>query len=147
MGFDVHVEIDASLGRVWDVLMDVESWPQWTTSMTTVTLLRPGPLALGDDVRIHQPKFGTLIWTVSELNAESSFTWATHRSGITIIAEHRIGQLRPGVVLLTLEVHQSGRLSRLIEAVSKPVAQRYVQREAAGHKQHAEAVIESNSDC
>ena len=74
MGFEVYVDIDAPIGRVWEVLTDVESWPLWTTSMTSVTSLTPGPLAVGHDVRIRQPKFGTLVWCVTELVPATSFT-------------------------------------------------------------------------
>ena len=58
MGDQVYedtVEVDADPSRVWQVLVDVESWPQWTPSMTTVEMVTPQPLGPGSRVAIKQP--------------------------------------------------------------------------------------------
>ena len=42
--YEESIEVDADPQRVWEVLIDVEFWPEWTPSMTTVEVISPGPL-------------------------------------------------------------------------------------------------------
>ena len=44
MRFEKSIEIDASQQRVWDVLSDLEAWPQRIETVDTVELLTPAPL-------------------------------------------------------------------------------------------------------
>ena len=50
------VTVDAPPEVVWELLADVESWPQITENMTTVMLVDKGSLRLGSHVKIKQPK-------------------------------------------------------------------------------------------
>ena len=36
MRFDIETEINASAARVWAALVDVERWPDWMASYTSV---------------------------------------------------------------------------------------------------------------
>lgn len=40
-------QLDAAIERVWDRLIDTESWPSWWPSVTKVELLRPARTASG----------------------------------------------------------------------------------------------------
>ena len=42
--FSVVVDIPAAPGRVWAVMTDIEHWPEWTPTVTSIELLDPGPL-------------------------------------------------------------------------------------------------------
>ena len=44
------IEIAASPEIVWAVTIDVERWPEWTASVSTIRKLEPGPLGLGREV-------------------------------------------------------------------------------------------------
>jgi len=52
MRYTVSADIAAPAERVWAVLSDVERMPAWTSSMTSVERLDPGPLRVGSSVRI-----------------------------------------------------------------------------------------------
>jgi uncharacterized membrane protein len=138
MAVEVVVGVRVTAQHLWTVLTDVEHWPEWTPTMTSVTRLVDGPLAVGSRVRIKQPKLGTMVWTVTELLAGQSFVWRATRPGLMMEAGHRVTPLADGTVQLTLSVAQSGPIGRLVEPLTKAMAQRYAQLEAEGHRQRAE---------
>lgn len=139
MGFEVVIDINASQDRVWTALTDVEHWPEWTSSMTSVTRLDSGAFDVGSRARIKQPKLGTMTWTVTELSPGHSFVWEAKRPGATLVGGHYLNSERGGTMRLTLTANQKGLVGRLFEPITKNLAKRYVQLEADGHKRRAEA--------
>lgn len=69
MHFEKSIEIDASQQRVWDVLSDLEAWPQRIETVDTVELLTPAPLGKGSRVRLGQPKLGEGTWDITVWDA------------------------------------------------------------------------------
>lgn len=69
------VEIDAPPRLVWDVFTDVERWPEWTASVTSLTGLDGPALAVGRRFAIKQPGMTKLVWQVTELIPGASWTW------------------------------------------------------------------------
>ena len=76
-GMELRTSIDvaAAPDRVWAVLVDVERWPEWTESVTSVRLLGTAPLAVGSRAEISQPRIPTGTYTVTAVEPGRSFTW------------------------------------------------------------------------
>src|SRR5919108_6017075 len=90
MKLERSIAITAPPDTVWSVLADIERWPEWTASMTTVQPLDPGGLAAGARVRIKQPRLPPLVWRVTALEPGRSFDWVARSPGATTVARHRI---------------------------------------------------------
>ena len=75
MRFEKSIEIDAPQQRVWDVLTDLEAWPQRIETVELVELLTPAPITTGSRVRLKQPKLPEGDWDVTAWDAPSFFEW------------------------------------------------------------------------
>jgi len=138
MSIEVVIRINASVGRVWAGLIDVENWPEWTT-MKSVARVDGGALAVGSKARMKQPKLGSTVWTVTEFSLGRSFVWEAKRPGLTLVAGHRIDVVGPSAVNLTLSIDQRGPFGRTVARLTRGTVTRLVQLEAEGHKRRSEA--------
>ena len=139
MHFETSIEIDAPQQRVWDVLGDVEAWPQRIETVDVVELLTPGPITRGSRVRLKQPKLPEGAWDVTVWDAPSYFEWSQKTSGITSTAGHRVDALDPGRARLTLTLDMRGLLIPVMALFYKGLTNRYMNLEAEGMKRAAEA--------
>lgn len=138
MRFGTTVEIAAETDRVWQVLADVERWPEWTASVRRAERLDDGPLALGSTVRMDQPRLRPAIWLVTELTPGVSFTWHSTSGGVTTAAEHRLTTAADGRVRVELGIRHTGALAPLVGLLAWPLTRRYLRTEAAGLKRRCE---------
>lgn len=138
MDITTEVDIAATPQEVWAVLMDIEAWPGWTQSVTSMQPLDEPPLKTGSRVRIKQPKMAALTWEVVELTEPQTFTWATKSLGVTTTAHHDLAKTPDGT-RLTLTVEHDGLLAGLVSRLAGARTLRYLRMEAAGVKQASEA--------
>ncbi|WP_368073874.1 SRPBCC family protein [Blastococcus mobilis] len=87
---DFTVDISAAPEVVWAVISDVESWPEWTASVTSVRRLSSARLQVGSRVRLQQPRLPATVWTVADLVAGEQFTWTADSPGVRTRAFHRV---------------------------------------------------------
>ena len=139
MHFEKTIEIDAPQQRVWDVLSDLEAWPQRIETVDGVELLTPAPIAKGSRVRLKQPKLGEGTWDVTVWDAPSYFEWTQKTGGITSVAGHRVEALGEGRARLTLTLDMRGLLIPVVALFYKGLTNRYMDLEAEGMKRAAEA--------
>lgn len=139
MDITVEVAIAAPAEEVWDTLMDVEGWPRWTASVTSVTQLGEAPLRVGSRVKIKQPRMSALTWEVTELSPKATFTWVARSPGVRTVARHHLVP-GPDGTLLTLILEQRGPLAGLIRLLTNAQTRRYLTMEANGIKAHCEHV-------
>ena len=121
-------------------MTDVERWPEWTASVTSVALLDAAPFDVGSQARLRQPRLQVSIWTVTTLpSPEHYFEWQTGVPGVRTVAGHRLEATGSDSTRVTLSVGWSGPLAPLIGLLYSKRSRRYVGREAQGLKQRCEA--------
>ena len=138
MTYRASIDIDAPVERVWDVLMDVEQWPDWSPTMTAVERLESGMFRPGSSARIKQPRLPEAIWRVTALVPQQSFTWSTRSRGVTTVARHTVAERAEGGTRAGSAIDQSGPLSLLARVFFSRLTKRYMQEEAQGLKQRCE---------
>ncbi|MGE3706885.1 MAG: SRPBCC family protein [Vicinamibacterales bacterium] len=132
------VAIDAPVDVVWAVFTDVERWPTWASSFTSLELL-DGPLRLGARVRIQQPRLPTVVWTVTSWEPGRSWTWTATSPGARTEASHVLSPSGSGTVA-EQTIRSSGPVGRLAALLLRSLTRRYLSIEAAGLKRRSEAV-------
>ena len=131
------VEIAAAPERVWDVLVDVESWPTWTDSIDSVRSLDGGPMTDGRRFEVKQPRLPKAVWVITEFVDGRSFSWSARGPGLVSFAEHRVEPSGEGS-RVTLVFSQEGPLARPVSVAFGGMVRRYVRMEAAGLKRRSE---------
>jgi uncharacterized membrane protein len=115
------IDIAAAPERVWQVIVDIESWPQWTKSVTDVKRLDSGPLQVGSRARLKQPALPPLTWKVTELQQGAQFSWVCRLPGVTTT--------------------WTGPLAGLVAALNRTRTHRLLETEANGAKARSERAL------
>ena len=139
MRFEKSIEIDAPQQRVWDVLSDLEAWPERIETVDAVELLTPAPVTTGSRVRLKQPKLPEGEWDVTSWDAPSSFEWTQKGGGTTSVAGHRVEALCDGRSRLTLTLDMRGLLVPIMILFYRKLTNDYMDLEAEGMKRAAES--------
>src|SRR5918995_6868033 len=134
MHFEQSIDIDARQQRVWEVLSDLEAWPQRIETVDVVELLTPAPVGEGSRVRLKQPKLPEGIWEVTVWDAPSFFEFRQQSGGVTNVAGHRVEALEEGRSRLTLTLEMRGLLVPVFGRIFKGLTNRYMTIEAQGMK-------------
>jgi hypothetical protein len=134
------IEVAASPDQVWNVLVDVERWPEWTDSVTSVRPLDAGPLEVGSRVEISQPRIPTATYTVTALEPGRAFTWEQQQPGSRVAAHHECAPLPDGGTRVELKVVMSGVVGGVMGLLYRRLTERYLAMEAAGLKARAEGI-------
>jgi hypothetical protein len=133
-----RIRIDATASVVWDVLMDVARWPEWTASIDALEPQAPGLLAVGSVARLKQPGYRAAMWRVTQMDAGRSFTWETQAfPGVRAIAVHDIAPDGDATVV-TLTVETTGPLAFLAAPMITRASRRFLPMEAQGLKARSE---------
>ena len=138
MHFEQSIDVDARQQRVWEVLTDLERWPQRIETVDVVELLTPAPVGEGSRVRLKQPKLPEGTWEVTVWDAPSYFEFRQKSGGITNVAGHRVEALEGGRSRLTLTLDMRGLLVP-VALFYKGLTNRYMTIEAQGMKRAAES--------
>jgi carbon monoxide dehydrogenase subunit G len=128
--FETTRHIDAPPGAVWDVMVDVARWPEWTPTVDSVEVDGGGPLHVGSTAEVRQPKLPRARWTVTSLEDGRHFTWEATGPGLRTVARHRVVAVGSGTEV-TLSIEQQGPMGAVAALVWRRLTQRYIEQEAA----------------
>jgi len=137
-GERASITIDAPIDVVWSVFTDVERWPTWASSFTSVELI-DGPMRLGAKARIRQPKLPTVVWEVIKWEPGHSWTWAATGPGARTEASHVLTSAG-GRTVAEQAIVSTGPLGRLLAWMWRSLTRRYLAIEAAGLKEKSEQI-------
>ncbi|OSC28020.1 polyketide cyclase [Mycobacterium vulneris] len=132
------VEIDASPQLVWDVFTDVEHWPHWTASVTSLVGLDAATLAVGRRFAIKQPGMSKLVWKVTDLDPGRSWTWVQSSPGVRVTARHDVIAQPGGSTLVRQQLDQRGVLGALVGRLMVKKTKRFLDLEGRGLKARSE---------
>ena len=137
--FSIEVDIQAPPPLVWEIMRDVERWPEWTPTVTSIRLLDRGPLTVGTRAIIRQPKLPPARWRVTELDeTHRTFTWISRAPGLRVVARHWV-EARGDGSRATLSLRFSGVFAGLFAHITHGLNDRYLALEAKGLKQRSES--------
>lgn len=139
MHAETPVNIDAPPANVWRVLIDVERMPTWTESVSKAERMGGGEFAVGAKVRLKQPRLATMVWEVTELEPEASFTWSTSRGGVTTTAGHHLRADEHGTTGVVLSIDQRGPMAGIVGLFTSKLTRKYLAMEAEGLKRRCES--------
>ncbi|KQU70474.1 SRPBCC family protein [Phycicoccus sp. Root101] len=132
------IDIAAPPDRVWQVLSDVEHWPEWTDTVRWVRRVDDGALRTGSQAKISQPRIPTVDYVVTELEPGRSFTWVSGGGAALTTARHVLEPLPGGGTRVLLSVKQEGWLGSFVGRFYRGLTDRYLATEAAGLKARSE---------
>lgn len=140
MRFETSIDVAASAEHVFGIYTDVERWPEWTESVTSIERMDEGPLRVGSRVRIKQPRLPVAVWEVTDLVPDRSFTWVARGPGIVTTASHVITPAdQNGQVTVTASLDQAGLLGPLLGLLTKRMTNHYLDTEVRGLKARCES--------
>ena len=135
--FSISIDIDAPAERVYDVMVDVDRWHEWTPSITSIRRLDGPGFDVGKRALIKQPKFPTAMWTVSRIESGRRFEWVNKAPGLKVTGHHSVEPTVSGS-RATLALSYEGLFGGLLAHLTEGITTRYIAMEAAGLKARAE---------
>jgi uncharacterized membrane protein len=138
------VEIDAPAQLVWEVFSNVERWPEWTASVTSLIGLDGPALAVGKRFAIKQPGMQKLVWRVTEVDPGSSWTWVQRSPGVLVSARHDVIAQPGDRTLVRQQLDQRGVLGAFVGRLMVKKTKRFLELEAQGLKARSEQLSRAN---
>ena len=135
--FVERIAISAPPSRVWQVMADVESWPEWTDSVARVDTLEWATTGVGSRFRVEQPKLQPAEFVTTDWQPGRGFTWTSAAPGVRSTARHEIAPEGEGSEV-TLHLRFDGWLAWPIALFHGALVRRYMRMEAQGLKARAE---------
>ncbi|WP_428341742.1 SRPBCC family protein [Mycobacterium sp.] len=134
------IEIGAPAPLVWEVFSDVERWPEWTESVTSLVGRDGTNLAVGKRFSIKQPGMSRLTWKVTDIDPGLSWTWVQRAPGAFTSARHDVIAQPDGRTLVRQQLDQRGVLGALVARLMAKKTKRFLELEAQGLKARSEQI-------
>ena len=134
-----NIDIQAAQQLVWQVTIDVESWPLWSPAMEKIVRKDSGEFNAGSSALIKQKLLPETRWVVTELTPNKSFSWKAKVLGIEMVATHILIPGGSGVTSV-LRIEILGWMTRLFGPVMKKLVARALKEENWGLKNYCESL-------
>lgn len=92
-----EIHIESSRDTIWDLTIDVESWPKWNPNVEKVTKEDEGNFKVGSSAVIIQKGLPPTRWTCMTLEDSTIFSWKGTAYGIKMKATHILEDKLSGV--------------------------------------------------
>ena len=135
--YSTSIDINAPAERVYEVMIDIDRWHEWTPSITSIRRLDGAGFERGARAMIRQPKLPPALWTVSRVEPGRRFEWINRAPGLKVTGHHAV-EPTPGGSRATLALSYDGIFGGLLARLTKGITNRYIAMEAAGLKARAE---------
>jgi carbon monoxide dehydrogenase subunit G len=139
MEYRKSLTVAAEPARVWEVLSDLERWPERIPTYQELRRLDDGELRVGSRAHVKQKGLAAGEWEVSELDEGETFRWTSRQPGVRLVGRHHVTPESDGTSRLTLELEQNGWLSGVVTLFWGRKVREYVDLEAEALKDAAEA--------
>lgn len=138
MLFEDTIDIDAPIGTVWALTLDVDRLPEISpTTMTSVQRLDGAELSPGSRARLKQPGQAARTWTVQATEAPHLFVWGTKLGPVRMVATHQLRE-RDSATTNTLRLELTGAGSGVLGRLLGRRLRQVLATENAGFKRVAE---------
>lgn len=134
------IYIEAPPEVVWRVTEEIERWPEWAPSVTSVSLVAGSRLRLGTIARIKQPGQPVADWIVTEHLPGRRFEWKTRRAGFRMIGVHTLRAEGTGT-RNELELRAEGVMARIMWPVLRHFIGRALRDENQGLRTRCEDLV------
>lgn len=138
MELRIATTVNASAEQVWGLFVDVERWPEMTNSIQELHRTDSGPLRVGSEAIVKQPRLPRVRWRVTELVPFQSFVWETASPGLITTGGHFVEPDGNGAVI-TLTLRERGPLASLVHVLVGRLSRRYLAMELEGFRRTAES--------
>lgn len=132
------VRIDAPAQKIWDVLADVERWPEFASQFKSIVREEQGPLAMGSSARLTTHGLFGSVWTVTQLAPGRSFAWESGMlPGVHLLGDHVI-ESEGDSSSVTFSLRSLGPLAGLLGLALGRIFRRNTRQAAEGMKAYCE---------
>lgn len=99
---------------LWEVLSDVERWPDRIEVYEEVRRAESGPMRIGGSAHVKQRGLAAGDWTVTGLDEGRVFAWESRQPGVRTVGRHVVTGTPEGGSRLTLQLEQTGPLAGFV---------------------------------
>ena len=111
-----EIVIEAPLEQIWNIQVDVGSWPQWQPEVTAA--VSDGPLEVGSSFR-WQTAGLDITSTVTAVDRHRHIEWGGPANGITAVHVWNFEQTDHGVRVATEESWEGVRIEEAVHSMQK----------------------------
>lgn len=139
-----QTHINASINEVYNVLINIEKWKDWTESINEISYISNPRFEIGNKVLIKQPKLFPAIWTITEITKNKSFAWQTKTLGVSITAIHNLSTTAE-VTRVENKLIYKGMLAYFMFTLSSKLSEEYLTMEINGLKNVCEKTHQNDA--